>query len=317
MNDSFMPQKNHIEIIAELEDKGKRLDSFIAEQNTGLSRSRIQKLIKSGNVRIDGAQSLEKSYIIEGKEKLILSGINSFSDDEIRYYPQKIDIKIIYEDKYIIAVSKPPGMVVHPAPGNRDNTLLNAVLYYNDKTGSGSNVRAGIVHRLDKDTSGIILIAKDFCTHERLSLLFKERKIKKTYIALVLGRFREKTGVISIPISRSRKNRKMMDVSASGRQSETEFQVLKTFSSCSLLEVCPRTGRTHQIRVHFSHIGHPVIGDRLYGNKESELLARNLGIKRHFLHASEITFIHPFTGDKIEIRDEIPEDLRKGIESAK
>jgi 23S rRNA pseudouridine1911/1915/1917 synthase len=317
MNDSFIPQKNHIEIIAELNDKGKRLDSFIAEQNTGLSRNRIQKLIKSGNVIIDGVQSLEKSYIMEGKEKLTLRGMNSFFDDEIRYYPQKIDIKIIYEDKYIIAVSKPPGMVVHPAPGNRDNTLLNAVLYYNDKIGFDRNIRAGIVHRLDKDTSGIILIAKDCLTRERLLLLFKERKIKKTYIALVLGSFKEKAGLISIPISRSRKNRKMMDVSVIGRQSETEFKVLEAFSACSLLEVCPKTGRTHQIRVHFSHIGHPVIGDKLYGNKESKSLASTLGMNRHFLHAAEITFIHPFTGDKIEIRDEIPEDLRKGIESAR
>lgn len=313
MNDSLIQQENHIEITAELKDKGKRIDIFLSEHEIGLSRSRIQKLIKSGNIKIDGSESISKSYIIEGREKFILSNADSF-DDEIRYSPQKIDINIIYEDDYIIAVSKPPGMVVHPAPGNRDSTLLNAILYYNDTIGFNKDVRAGIVHRLDKDTSGIVLIAKDFCSHNKLSLLFKERKIRKTYIALVLGNFKEKTGLIDIPISRSKKNRKMMDVSIAGRKAVTEFKIIKTYTSCTLLEVCPKTGRTHQIRVHLSHIGHPVIGDKTYGNKETDLLAENIGIRRHFLHAARITFIHPFTGKTVDIKDEIPEDLKNGIE---
>ncbi len=317
MNNSFLHQQNYIEIAAELKDKGKRIDSFLAEHDIGLSRSRVQKLIKSGNIKVNGLESITKSYIIDGRERFVLSNINSSPEDEIRYCPQKIDIKIIYEDEYMIAVSKPPGMVVHPAPGNRENTLLNAILYYNDKTGLDNDMRAGIVHRLDKDTSGIILIAKDYRSHDKLSLLFKERKIKKTYIALVLGRFKETTGLINIPISRSKKNRKMMDVSAIGRKSETEFKVKKSFNSCSLLEVYPKTGRTHQIRVHFSHIGHPVIGDKIYGNKESGILAGEAGLKRHFLHASRITFIHPFSGGKIDIKDEIPEDLKSSLELIK
>ncbi|MDD3520236.1 MAG: pseudouridine synthase, partial [Actinomycetota bacterium] len=135
--------------------------------------------------------------------------------------------------------------------------------------------------------------------------------------ALVLGNFKEKTGLIDIPISRSKKNRKMMDVSVSGRRSETEFKVLKTYKSCSLIEVCPKTGRTHQIRVHFSHIGHPVIGDKTYGNKETNLIANNIGLERHFLHAARITFIHPFTDNIIDIKDEMPEDLKNSLELIK
>lgn len=308
-----MQQKNNIVISAGLKDKGKRIDSFLSEHDIGLSRSRIQKLIKSGNIKVNGVASITKnSYVIKGKERLVLSNTNSF-DDEIRYFPQKIDIKIIYEDDSMIAVSKPPGMVVHPAPGSKDSTLLNAVLYYNYKTCFNKDLRAGIVHRLDKDTSGIVLIAKDYCSYSALSLLFKERKIRKTYIALVLGNFKEKTGLIDIPIERSKKNRKIMDVSISGRKSETEFKVLKTYELSSLLEVYPKTGRTHQIRVHFSHIGHPVIGDKTYGNKETERLADNIRIKRHFLHAKRITFVHPFTGNPVDIIDEIPEDLKNSI----
>ncbi|MDD3520797.1 MAG: RluA family pseudouridine synthase [Actinomycetota bacterium] len=311
-----MRKKNHIEIVAGLKDKGKRIDIFISEHDIDISRSRIQKLIKSGRIKVSGLENISKSYILDGTERIILSNIDSF-DEEIMYSPQKIDINIIYEDDYMLAVSKPPGMVVHPAPGNRDNTLLNAVLYYNDSIGFDKGARAGIVHRLDKDTSGIILIAKDLFSHNRLSLLFKDRKIKKTYIALVLGNFKEKTGLIDIPISRSKKNRKMMDVSVSGRRSETEFKVLKTYESCSLIEVCPKTGRTHQIRVHFSHIGHPVIGDKTYGNKETKLIAGNIGLERHFLHASRITFIHPFTDKIIDIKDEMPEDLKNSLELIK
>ncbi|HAX17971.1 MAG TPA: RluA family pseudouridine synthase [Actinobacteria bacterium] len=311
-----MHKKNHIEIIADPNDKGKRIDSFLSGQDIGLSRSRIQKLIKSGNIKVNGSEDITKSYIIEGTEKFAISNIDSF-DDETKYCPQDIDIKIIFEDDYMIAVSKPPGMVVHPAPGNKSGTLLNAVLFHNDKVDSVKNVRSGIVHRLDKDTSGIILIAKDFQSHESLSRLFRERKIRKTYIALVLGSFKEKTGLIDIPISRSKKNRKMMDVAADGRKSETEFRVLKNFNSCSLIEVYPKTGRTHQIRVHLSHIGHPLIGDKTYGNKETEMIAESIGIRRHFLHASGINFIHPFTGVQIDIRDELPEDLKNSIESIK
>lgn len=309
-----MPQRNYFKITASKEDRGRRIDNFLFEQNISLSRNKIQKLIKSGNLKINNMRCLSKSYVLSGNEEIILAGTDIFDKEKIPE-PQKIEISVIYEDSYLMGISKPAGMVVHPAEGCRSGTLLNALLYYNHKINPDKDFRGGIVHRLDKDTSGIILIAKTMPAYDALSRLFKERKIIKFYTALVLGSFKEKSGIIDIPIARSKKDRKKMDVSLYGRESQTEFKVLKSFKNCSLLEVQPKTGRTHQIRVHLNHIGHPIIGDKTYGNKETKILARSFGIKRHFLHAGRIIFNHPFSNTRTDITDRLPLDLKLPLES--
>jgi 23S rRNA pseudouridine1911/1915/1917 synthase len=319
MSDLFERNQSTIKISAQREDKGKRIDIFLFESKFGLSRSKIQKLIKFGKVTVEGRQSINKSYILEGNEVIFID-IEGFEDigKEPLYSPQKIEINIIYEDEYMFAVSKPAGMVVHPGAGNKENTLLNAILYYNKNSKyHEAGLRAGIVHRLDKDTSGIVLVAKDYDTQQSLTRLFKERKIKKTYTALVFGNFKEKYGLIDMPITRSKKNKKAMDVSIKGKESLTEFTVIKNYERCSLLTINPKTGRTHQIRVHFSSIGHPIIGDKVYGNKETESLAESIDLKRQFLHAERISFMHPATNQPIEIIDNIPEDLKNSIEKLK
>jgi len=293
---------------ADIKDKGLRVDKFLDCKNLDISRSKIQKLISSGKIKSSGIV-ITKNYLLKGNETIEIENI-SLPVSEYHYKPQNIKLKIIYEDNYLLAVSKDAGIVVHPAPGHYENTLINALLNYDQRlSGIGGNLRAGIVHRLDKDTSGIILIAKDEKTHAALSEKFKQREIKKTYEALVLGNFKETAGVINMPIGRSLKDRKKMSVSIKGRDSLTDFKIIKQFKRCSLVEAYPKTGRTHQIRVHFSYIGHPVVGDKDYGNKEAEKIAKEIGLKRQFLHAKRIIFNHPVNGIQIDLDDTLPADL--------
>lgn len=294
------------------DDKGLRIDKYLNSRNLNISRSKLQKLISLGKIKSSGA-SVSKNYILKGNELIEIEDIN-LPSGEYQIKPFDISLKILYEDDYILAVSKEAGIVVHPAPGHFENTLINAIVNYDKKlNGIGGNLRAGIVHRLDKDTSGIILIAKDERTHALLSEEFKERKVKKTYEALVLGSFSESGGVINMPIGRSSKDRKKMGIVADGRESVTEFKIINEFKDCTLTDVYPKTGRTHQIRVHFSFIGHPVIGDKDYGNKESEKIAKRLNLSRQFLHAKRIVFIHPVTDKEIDLVDDLPSDLKDCI----
>jgi len=298
------------------DDKGLRIDKFLNSKELNISRSKLQKLICLGKVKSYG-EIISKNYILKGFEKIEIEDMDE-PVSIINARAQDIKIKIIFEDDYILAVSKAAGMVVHPAPGHYEGTLINALLNYDEKlSGVGGKIRAGIVHRLDKDTSGIILIAKDERTHMLLSDKFKNREVKKTYEALVQGYFKEPQGSINLPVGRSMKDRKKMGVVLKGRESQTEFKVLNEYRGATLIEAYPKTGRTHQIRVHFSYIGHPVIGDKDYGNKESDKIAKETGLLRQFLHSKRIIFNHPITNETIDLRDELPDDLTNCIDNLK
>jgi 23S rRNA pseudouridine1911/1915/1917 synthase len=296
------------------DDAEKRLDNLLVHILPGLSRSYIQKLIENNTVCVNGIP-VNKNYRVRPNDKIEISDIDACMPPE-DLIPLNKSLKIVYEDPYFIAVSKEPGISVHPAAGNSTNTLANAIVFYfkNHKVAFDKSIRPGIVHRLDKDTSGLIIIAKEPSAQYKLSDLFKQRKIEKCYAALVTGNFYEKTGLIDLPVGRSRIDRKRMSVSIDdGREAVTEFKIVECFDRCTLVDVFPKTGRTHQIRVHFSYINHPVVGDTLYGTRESNAIAKKIGLDRQFLHAKILSFVHPITGEKIELFDELSPDLEKSL----
>ncbi len=293
---------------------GERIDKFLSKNLEDISRSRIQKLIAGGKVLVDGARVSKHHRLVCGQEISVedLSSINTGPD----VTAEATDLKIVYEDKSILVVSKDAGMLTHPAPGNEKNTLVNALMYHckNLSRLSGSE-RAGIVHRLDKDTSGLLIAAKDENVHHRLSEMFAGRKVKKTYMALAGGRFKEDRGEIKLPVGRSRIDRKKMSVAIdNGRDAVTAFEVVEEFRQAALLNVYPRTGRTHQIRVHLNYIGHPIIADQVYGSRLSSKIAKNIGLERQFLHAAKLEFTHPLTEKLMEFEDPLPLDLLKSLE---
>jgi 23S rRNA pseudouridine1911/1915/1917 synthase len=305
-------------LIVDKDSAGIRVDIYLCSRLSNLSRNYIQKLIKTGNVLINNCK-VSKNTILAQNDSITIKDLNTLSD-AYKINPLKMDLDICYEDKYFLVISKPPNVTVHPAPGNYNNTLVNAVMYYlkNSIDIFPDPMRPGIVHRLDKDTSGLIIIAKTRQSHVKMSDLFKTRSVKKTYIALVYGAFKENKGKISLPLGRSRTDRQKISVSAdSGRHAETSFEVSEEFGKCTLLNVFPLTGRTHQIRVHFSFIGHPVLGDAKYGNVSSDAISQSIGLKRHFLHAARLEFIHPCTGKKIDIADKLPPDLAASLKNIK
>ena len=284
-------------IVAELENV--RLDSYIAKSKNELSRTMIQKLIEDGNILVNGTKKkisykVQKGDIIE---------LNIPEPKETGIKAQDIPIEIIYEDNDIIVVNKPKRMVVHPANGNPDGTLVNAVmaLCKGSLSGIGGEIRPGIVHRLDKDTSGLLIIAKNDLAHINMSEQIKDRKVKKIYIALVKGNIGENEATIDMPIGRSTKDRKKMAVRKDGKQAITHFKVLKRYYDYTLLEVKIDTGRTHQIRMHMSEIGHPVVGDMVYSNGKNEF-----GVEGQMLHAKSLDFKHPITGKEMHLEAELP-----------
>ncbi len=295
---------------------GKRIDKYLTEVLSDKSRSYIQRLIKNDSVFIDG-RIADKNHRVRVGEILQIKDLDKFEMPS-KIEPQEISLNILYEDDYLLAISKPPGISVHPSSGNYKNTLVNALLFYfkDNMADFTDQIRPGIVHRLDRDTSGVLVIAKSQKIQRKLSELFKERNVKKCYIALVLGLFSEKNGEIQLPVGRSRMDRKKMSVSIDrGRDAITGFTVKDSFkNNCSLLHVFPETGRTHQIRVHFSYIDHPVIGDKIYGNKDSDIICRDMGLEHHFLHAFRLSFFHPVTNKLLELEASLPEDLLKGLE---
>lgn len=293
---------------------GERIDKFLSRNLADVSRSRIQKLITEGKVLVNGARVSKHHKLACGQEISIedLSSINTSPN----IVAEEIDLKIVYEDKSILVISKEAGMLTHPAPGNEKHTLVNALMYHckNLSKLSGEE-RAGIVHRLDKDTSGLLIAAKDENVHHRLSEMFADRKVKKTYIALAEGRFKEDRGEIKLPIGRSRIDRKKMSVAIdNGRDAVTAFEVVEEFRQAALLNIYPRTGRTHQIRVHLNYIGHPIIADQVYGSRFSSKIAKNIGLQRQFLHASKLEFTHPVTEKLMEFEDPLPKDLSESLE---
>ncbi len=265
-----------------------RIDSVLVSNLEGVSRNRIQKLIRAGRVKVDGQIMLKPSHKLLGGEILEIH-IPKIKETEL--IAEHIPLDIVYEDHNLVVVNKPAGMVVHPSVGHDSGTLVNAILAHSpDIEGIGGEMRPGVVHRLDKDTSGIIIIAKNDRTHQFLQNQFIERKVEKIYYALVDGIPKSSTGRIEAAIARSKKDRKKMAVfpEGQGREAVTYYQVMEQFDKHAYLEVKPETGRTHQIRVHLEFIGIPIVGDRVYGRKKP-----TLNIRRHFLHAAELRLLIP------------------------
>lgn len=290
-----------MKIVINKEMEGKRIDSVIPLCNIDISRSMVQKLIEENQITVNGKKT-KSSYKTNLNDEI---EINIPEPKEIDLKPQEIPLEILYEDADIIVVNKPKGMVVHPANGNPDGTLVNAIMAIckDSLSGIGGEIRPGIVHRLDKDTSGAIIIAKNDKAHIKLSEDLKNHKIKKTYIALVRGLIKENEATINMPIGRSKQDRKKMAVDKNGKEAITHFKVLNRYEGkYTLLEINIETGRTHQIRVHLSHIGYPIIGDNTYSNGKNEW-----GIIGQCLHAKALEFKHPITGEEIHIEAKLPE----------
>jgi 23S rRNA pseudouridine1911/1915/1917 synthase len=281
-----------------------RLDGVLASRLDDLSRNRIQKLIRGGRVRVDGDVILKPAYRLDGDELL---EIDLPEVQESKIIAEKIPLDIIYEDSNLVVINKPARMVVHPSAGHQSGTLVNAILAHSpDIEGIGGEKRPGVVHRLDKDTSGVILIAKNDRTHNFLQDQFSSRKVRKVYLALVDGIPKSSSGIIETSIGRSKRDRKKMAVFPEGqaREAVTEFNIINSFDKHALLEVRPITGRTHQIRVHLAFIGTPIVGDRVYGRKKPSL---RLG--RQFLHASEIQISLPDGIGLETFQAPLPEEL--------
>jgi len=298
-----------LSFIVDTGSEGQRIDKFLTSRIKDVSRSYIQNIISKEKVRVN-SKSVSKHYRVIENDAIVIDFSEEKQSDAL-IEAQKINLKVVYEDEYLLVISKEPGMITHPVPGLNKDTVVNALLYHYEKLSDLSGrSRAGIVHRLDKNTSGLLIIAKDNHTHRILSEKFKNRQVKKTYIALVWGKFSEKKGEIILPIGRSRMDRKKMSISIDrGRDAVTGFEAAEEFKSSTLLNVFPKTGRTHQIRVHLSYIGHPVIGDDLYGNSGSRSLANELGLDRQFLHSCRLELRHPVTGEKMVIEDKLSNDL--------
>ena len=294
------------EYIVSQEEKGKRLDTYIPSVDTDITRTSAQRLIEDGNILVNG-KNAKVSYKIQENDKI---SVEIPEPKQIELKAQNIPIEIIYEDSDIIVVNKPKGMVVHPANGNPDGTLVNVIMAIckDSLSGIGGEIRPGIVHRIDKDTSGLLIVAKNDNAHVKMSEQIKNHEVKKTYIALVRGVFKENEATIDMPIGRSTSDRKKMAVNKNGKNAITHIKVLKRFDKYTLLKVNIETGRTHQIRVHLSHIGYPIIGDEVYSNGKNEW-----NISGQCLHAWKLEFIHPITGKKISLEAEIPEYLKNII----
>ncbi len=288
------------------ENKNERLDKVLSKIDNTLSRTMIQKLIEEEKILVNG--KLEKPSYKVNIEDLIT--IEEVAPKEIELKAEDIPIEILYEDKDIIVVNKPKGLVVHPANGNPDGTLVNAIMNIckDSLSGIGGEIRPGIVHRLDKDTSGVLIVAKNDLAHINLSNQIKNREVKKIYIALVRGVIKENEATINMPIARSTKDRKKMAVSKNGKEAVTHFTVLERFEKYTLLKVKIDTGRTHQIRVHLSEIGYPVVGDYVYSNGKNPF-----NVVGQMLHAKSIEFKHPTTEKIMKIEAPLPEYFEKII----
>lgn len=277
---------------------GERLDKYLTGQ-CQISRSYAQKLISEGRVTVNG-RSAKASQKLNTDDRIVA---DIPPPSPISLAPETIPLKVVYEDNDLIVIDKPAGLVVHPAAGHRSGTLVNAILARcPDLSTIKGTIRPGIVHRLDRDTSGLMMVAKNEAAHANLSRQIKQRSIKKRYNTLVSGHLSPQRGVIDAPIGRHPKDRKRMAVVSGGREARTEYRVIRYLDDYTLVEAMPETGRTHQIRVHFSAIGHPILGDPVYG-KKSPLLGHQ------FLHAYKLGFKLPSSGEYVEFKSELPPDL--------
>jgi 23S rRNA pseudouridine1911/1915/1917 synthase len=311
-------KKRKAEISVGPKDQGKRIDLLVAERYPEESRTRIQKLISEKMILVN-QKATKPGYKLKAKDRIT---IQVPPPEELEAEPQDIPLNIVYQDKDLLVINKEAGMVVHPAPGNYDKTLVNALLYHcKDLSGIQGVLRPGIVHRLDKGTSGLLVVAKNDFAHNHLSGQLKKREIDREYHALTWGNLGLDRGIIEAPIGRALTDRKRMKVTAvRGRQAVTEYEVLERFELCDLLRIKLQTGRTHQIRVHLSFAGHPVLGDPDYGGRQKWIRGispahRNFCsyllklIDRQALHAKKLGFAHPRTEKYMEFETELPQDF--------
>ena len=289
------------EFIVEQETAGQRIDRFLSGEDTGLSRSALQALVAEGHVQCNG-KTVAKSLKLKAGDTVLLEIPDA---KPIEAVPQDIPLEIVYEDSHLLVVNKPKGMVVHPAPGNPDGTLVNALLWHckGSLSGIGGEIRPGIVHRIDKDTSGLIIAAKNDFAHAALAAQLKDHSLARTYVCIVCGKIKDDSGTIDAPIGRHPADRKKMAVTEkNSRSAVTHWRVLERFSGYTLVECKLETGRTHQIRVHMAYRGHPILGDMVYGHKKPEL-----GQDSQCLHAKELRFVHPRTGQPVTVCCELPD----------
>ena len=282
-----------------------RIDKFLADKLEGITRSRIQKLVQDGCVTVDG-HMVKSNYKLKSGQDVSVTMPDAKTTD---VKAEDISLDIVYEDDHLLVVNKPQNMVVHPAAGNYEGTLVNALLHHCGDSLSGINgvIRPGIVHRIDKDTSGLLLVAKDDITHNGLARQIKEHSLTRKYIAIVHGNFRQDEGTVDAPIGRHPTNRKKMCITEkNSRNAVTHYKVLKRFNEYTFVECRLETGRTHQIRVHMASIGHPVLGDKTYGVKKEKY-----NLSGQLLHAKLVGFVHPVTGEYMEFETDIPERFKK------
>ena len=303
-------------------EAGTRLDSFLADRIDGWSRSRLQKLIENEDVLVN-EKAVKPSYKLRENDEVEVDLVEL---PVARFEPENIPLDIVYEDEYLAVINKPAGMVVHPGAGVQSGTLANAIAFHfaesfaQQNKEDPDNLRIGIVHRLDKDTSGLIVVAKTDEIHEELSEQFRERLVYKSYIALVHGSPDQNTGKIEAPIGRNKHNRLRMKVATHGRSALSLWKVRKRYDKFTLLDVEIKTGRTHQIRVHMGYIKHPLVGDEIYNegrdNTVADHTARNgiASMNRFFLHAERLSFTHPVTKERMEFTQELPPELNQFLD---
>ena len=296
-----------IRLRASEERKNQRLDAFLASSLDGLTRSQATRLIESGEVAVDG-KAVSKSYKLAGGEDI---AVTLPEPELVEAVPQDIPLDVVYEDADVIVVNKPSGMVVHPAPGHPDGTLVNALLYHCAGTlsGVGGALRPGIVHRIDRDTSGLIIAAKNDAAHQYLSAQLADHTLARTYECIVVGALREDRGTVNAPIARHPTDRKRMAVVAGGREAVTHWEVIARYPGYTHVRCRLETGRTHQIRVHMAYIGHPILGDTVYGAKKEVP-----GLTGQCLHAVGLRFLHPRTHEVVELSCPLPEEFTRMLQ---
>ena len=296
-----------IRLRASEESKNQRLDAFLASSLDGLTRSQATRLIESGEVAVNG-RAVSKSYKLAGGEDI---AVTLPEPEPVEAVPQDIPLDVVYEDADVIVVNKPSGMVVHPAPGHPDGTLVNALLYHCAGTlsGVGGALRPGIVHRIDRDTSGLIIAAKNDAAHQYLSAQLADHTLARTYECIVVGKLREDRGTVNAPIARHPTDRKCMAVVAGGREAVTHWEVIARYPGYTHVRCRLETGRTHQIRVHMAYIGHPILGDTVYGAKKEVP-----GLTGQCLHAVGLRFLHPRTHEVVELSCPLPDEFTRMLQ---
>ena len=289
-------------LIVTVQESGERIDALLARSVEGLTRAAAQRLIEEGAVTLRGA-AIKKNYKSKAGDEIALE----LPDEpaEVPLIAQDIPLDVVFEDEDVIVINKPRGMVVHPAPGHPDGTLVNALLHHcgDSLSGIGGEKRPGIVHRIDMDTSGLLIVAKNDYSHQVLSAQLSDRSLSRVYEAVVYGSFREDSGTVDAPIGRHPTDRKRMAVTAkNSREAVTHWEVIGRYNGFTHVRCRLETGRTHQIRVHMAHIGHPLLGDMVYGRKKAEK-----GLEGQCLHARQLKFIHPRTKEQVQLGTDLPE----------